>query len=256
MLVAQNITCNAGSKKILDDVSAAFNPGVVNLIIGTNGAGKSTLIKVLSGQLTADSGTVTYAGTPISNFTSKALARHRALLSQHLELGFPLKAEEVVMMGRYPHWDNKPTVMDRQICEEVMAFLNIESFKERNYLTLSGGERQRVQFARVLAQIWHPIPDTFRYLLLDEPLTFLDIHYQHHFMQQIRSLCSADLVIIGVIHDLNLAAKYADNLILLHDGQVLANGTPETILTVKNIKTAYGVAPEIIEADGHRFIFF
>ena len=140
MLEAKNITVTAGSKKLLDDVSAQFAPGKLNLIIGPNGAGKSTLMKVLSKQNTRYEGEVHYQSSNIRTLSDLQMAKVRAVLSQNIDLAFPLEVWEVVMMGRYPHFTGSPRLIDEQACEEAMKFFEVEDMAERNYLTLSGGE--------------------------------------------------------------------------------------------------------------------
>jgi iron complex transport system ATP-binding protein len=115
-------------------------------------------------------------------------------------------------------------------------------------MTLSGGEKQRVHFARVVAQIWYPVEGSHRYLIMDEPLTFLDVHYQFQFMHKIAKLLQAnDIVVVGVVHDLNLAAKFADQIILINQGKVLAQGNKWEVLSAENIKTAYRLKPVVVE---------
>jgi iron complex transport system ATP-binding protein len=181
------------------------------------------------------------------------------VLSQNIEVAFPLRVAEVVMMGRYPHFGGKPMAFDHDTCEEAMRFVDVLDLAERDYRTLSGGERQRVHFARVMAQVWHPAAGRCRYLILDEPLTFLDVHYQFEFMHKLRELLRApDLIVIGVVHDLNLAATFADQIVLLHKGRVLASGSRDAVLTPEHIREAYQLEPVIIEdrAKGRYHLFF
>lgn len=257
MLTAKNITYKIGDKLLLNDVSATFLPGKLNLIIGPNGAGKSTFIKVICSQLKPQMGTVLYGTKEISRMPFAELARVRSVLSQHVDLVFPLSVRDVVMMGRYPHFSGKPTAKDETACDEAMKFFNVQEMAERNYMTLSGGEKQRVHFARVAVQIWHPVQDSCRYLVLDEPLTFLDVHYQFQFMRQIIDLLkSSDLVVVGVVHDLNLAAKFADHILLLDNAKVVASGNREEVLTKENIKAAYRLEPVIHKNDKSMYLFF
>lgn len=257
MLSTRNITYRIDNKILLDDVSVDFEAGKLNLIIGPNGAGKSTFIKVLCNQLQPQNGSVLYEGRNSKTISLAEFARIRAVLSQSIELAFPLNVSEVVMMGRYPHFTGKPSAKDEAACEEAMDYFDVLDLADRNYLTLSGGEKQRVNFARVLSQIWYPVKDTCRYLILDEPLTFLDVHYQFDFMHKIIELLKGnDMLVIGVVHDLNLAAKFADKIVLLHHGKVLAAGSKYEVLKKETIKTAYQLEPVIhIERD-NMYLFF
>jgi iron complex transport system ATP-binding protein len=257
MLTAINATYKVGNKTLLDDVSVSFEPGKLNLIIGPNGAGKSTLVKLLCNQIKVQNGSILYGGKNVNGISIANLAKIRAVLSQNVELAFPLTVSEVVMMGRYPHFTGKPEMKDETACEEAMRFFNVLDMADRNYVTLSGGEKQRVHFARVISQIWYSQKDSCRYLILDEPLTFLDVHYQFHFMNKLVELLQKnDMVIVGVVHDLNLASKFADKIILLNQGKLLASGNKDEVLTKENIKQAYQLEPVIHSKDGSKYLFF
>ncbi len=251
MVEAQNVGFRAGHRDLISAISARFEPGQLHLIIGANGAGKSTLVKVLSRLLQPAAGTVLYDGRAVSGVSERDLARHRAVLSQAIEVAFPLTVREVVMMGRYPHFGTRPSAHDVEIVGEVMDFFDVTDMADRSYPTLSGGEKQRVNFARVLAQVWRPLSGQHRVLFLDEPLTFLDIRHQIDFMKKVRSTVAAgDMVVIGVVHDLNLAARFADRLLLLNQGRVLAAGTSAEVLTPDNIRTAFGIEPIVTTGPG------
>lgn len=257
MISIQNVTCSVESKILLNDLSLRFEPGKLHLIIGPNGAGKSSLIKVLCNQLAPQGGDVLYGADKVTAFSLGAIAKFRSVLSQSIELAFPLTVAEVVMMGRYPHFNGKPEVKDIDACREAMLYFDVMDMAERNYLTLSGGEKQRVQFCRVLSQIWYPMPNHNRYLILDEPLTFLDIYHQFQFMKKIRELLlQKDMVIIGVVHDLNLAAKFADQVVLLDQGRLVMAGSPTKVLTEVNITNVYRIKPLIRKENGRLQIYF
>ena len=165
------------------------------------------------------------------------------------------------MMGRYPHFAGRPGPVDQNIVDEVMDHMDVTEFSQRDYQTLSGGERQRVNFARVLAQLWNDGQSkdlkACRYLFLDEPLTFLDIRHQIDFMKKIRTFADApDIVTVGVVHDLNLAAQFADHIVLLNEGKVVANGTASEVLTTELIEKVFGVTPRFIAHDSRVHIVF
>ena len=246
MLKANNIYYSIGKKLILNDISVEFHPGEFNMILGPNGSGKSTFLKIFSGEINTYDGTILYNNKKIASQKKEALAKYRAVMSQQPELSFPLMVDEVVMMGRYPHFNFNPNKKDIAICDEVMERMNLSSFKERNYLTLSGGEKQRVQFARVLAQIWERPAGGTGYLFLDEPLASLDVNYQQEFLQIAREFTKKDTVLVAVIHDINLAIQYADKLVFLKKGDLIAHGRPKEILDEALIKNVFGVTTKII----------
>ena len=260
MLMASDITFRVGNKPLITGVSVSFAAGKLHLIIGPNGAGKSTLVKVLARLLRPQTGKVEYDGFDVSHAHEAQLAKRRAVLSQAVEVAFPLTVREVVMMGRYPHFGGRPGPADEQIVDEVMRHFDVAEFSERNYQTLSGGERQRVNFARVLAQLWRDgsSETTCRYLFLDEPLTFLDIRHQIDFLKKIRTFTDApDVVTVGVVHDLNLAARFADQIVLLNEGRVVATGAPGEVLTAELIQAVFEVTPTFVpsEHSGVHLIF-
>jgi iron complex transport system ATP-binding protein len=268
MLEASGITFRVGGKALISDVSVSFAPGRLHLIIGPNGAGKSTLIKVLARLLRPQAGEVRYEGEDVRRAAESELAKRRAVLSQAVEVAFPLTVREVVMMGRYPHFGGRPGPADEKIADELMEFFDVTEFSGRNYQTLSGGERQRVNFARVLAQLWRADSSAVndpssarascRYLFLDEPLTFLDIRHQIEFMKKVRVFTDApDVVTVGVVHDLNLAARFADQIVLLSEGRVVAAGPAAEVLTAERIREVFGVEPTFVpvEQSGLHLIF-
>ncbi len=180
------------------------------------------------------------------------------MLSQAIEIAFPLWVHEVVMMGRYPHFTGRPAPQDRAVLAEVMRYCDVTDLADRSYPTLSGGEKQRVNFARVLAQVWRPRPAGGRYLFLDEPLTFLDIGHQIDLMRKLSNFGAApDVTVIGVVHDLALAARFADQLVLVHEGAVLAAGPPAEVMTPEHVRAAFGVEPlSVATPDGRRHLVF
>lgn len=258
MLSVKNISYKIDNKALLENICVDFEAGKLNLIIGPNGAGKTTLIKIICSQITTRQGGVYFDDKNINTYSLSELASIRAVLSQNIELSFPLTVSEIVMMGRYPHFSVKPTSIDETACEEAMCFFDIIEFRDRNYMTLSGGEKQRVHFARLMAQIWFPVKNSHRYLILDEPLTFLDVRYQFDFMRKLTKLLQRqrDIVIIGVVHDLNLAAKFGNYLVLLHHGNIMAMGNKHEVLTEENIRDVYQIESVIRKEKDDLHIFF
>jgi len=247
MLRTENIAYSIGSKQILKGISLDFVPGEFVMILGPNGSGKSTFLKIFSGEIPRFHGQVLYDDKLISELSKEELATRRAVMSQQTELSFPLTVEEVVMMGRYPHFTFSPDKKDISICNEVLRRMNLQSFRDRNYTTLSGGEKQRVQYARVLAQIREKPADGHRYLFLDEPLNNLDISYQQDFLQVASLLKNENTVLVAVMHDINLAIHYADRLVFFKEGKMVGCGAPRELVSTELIQHVFNVTTKVIE---------
>nr|WP_230840423.1 heme ABC transporter ATP-binding protein [Gloeobacter morelensis] len=241
MLRAEGVGVHLAGRWLLEQVSLEAIPGEVIAIIGPNGAGKSTLLKTLAGEIQPTRGGVSMAGKPLADWPARARACVRAVLPQSSTLAFAFRVFEVVLMGRTPHSRGLEGERDRQIAREAMAAAGVAHLAERLYPTLSGGEKQRVQLARVLAQIWEAPPDSPRYLLLDEPTASLDLTHQHGTLAMARDFARRGAAVVSVLHDLNLAAQYADRLALLKDGKLLGVGAPDTVLTPEWIETGFGL---------------
>jgi iron complex transport system ATP-binding protein len=207
---------------IVDDVSIRFRSGCFNVVLGPNGAGKSTLLRMASGLLPPTEGEVLYRGESVGTITLERLARMRSVLSQHMELAFPLAVRDVVLMGRYPHYDRTPRAADREIVRHTLDLVGMTARAEQSYDTLSGGERQKVQLARVLAQIWRDERDApaHRVLFLDEPTSNLDVHHQLWLLDLTRDLVRHDCTVVAILHDLNVALEYGEHFVLLDAGRV------------------------------------
>lgn len=232
-LSAKNISISIGNAKLLDSVSLELKQGEILAVVGPNGAGKSTLLKVLSGEMKPNSGQVTVAGQALSNWRKQDLAKVRAVLPQSSTLSFGFTVQEVVMMGRTPHIRGQETHDDYQIITDAMQLTRISHLADRTYTTLSGGERQRVQLARVLAQIWSG--DEPRYLLLDEPTNNLDLSHQHSILKIARQFANQGVAVLTILHDLNLAAQFADRVLILKHGRTFAEGTPQQVFTAQTV---------------------
>ncbi|AYA40438.1 heme ABC transporter ATP-binding protein [Xenorhabdus nematophila] len=226
LIEVQNLNYFIGQHQIIHDVSLSVRQGEIIAIIGPNGAGKSTLLRLLTGYIPPSSGKCLLKGIPISHWPTQQLARTRAVMRQYSSLSFPFRVEEVIAMGRVPHGNaHKKIAID-----EAIALTECEELRQRNYSQLSGGEQQRVQLARVLAQLWHP-ESTESCLFLDEPTSALDLYHQQHTLRLVHRLTrQSPLAVCCVLHDLNLAALYADKIFLLHKGKLVASGTPQDVL--------------------------
>jgi len=248
MLTATDLTVIRRDRPILDGVGVHLPAGVLTGLIGPNGAGKSTLLHALSGALEPDDGGVVFDGRPLRQWPRDALARRRAVLPQSSELGFPFRALDVVLMGRAAHAGVSTGETDAAIAIEALRAMDALHLVERVYPTLSGGERQRVQLARVLAQIWpedgrpdRPVHGRGRALLLDEPTNTLDLLHQHVLMRFARRLADEGVCVLAVLHDPNLAALYADRLVVLDDGRVVADGPVDAVMTEATITGVFGL---------------
>jgi iron complex transport system ATP-binding protein len=221
MVEVRDVVYRVNDTRILDRISLRFQQNRFNVILGPNGAGKSTLMRIATGSLAPSEGEVLYDGRRARELDGDALARTRAVLSQHVELAFPLPAEEVVLMGRYPHYGRAPSHRDREIVRRALEMVGMIDRRAQAYPTLSGGEQQKVQLARVLAQIWRDERATDPvYLFLDEPTSNLDVHYQIHLLDLARSLIARECTVIAVLHDLNVAFHYGDAFFLLERGRL------------------------------------
>ncbi|MDX2170923.1 MAG: heme ABC transporter ATP-binding protein [Deltaproteobacteria bacterium] len=242
MLAAYELTVQAGGTTLLSRVSAAVVPGQVLAVVGPNGAGKSTLLRALAGDRAPSAGAVVLDGRPLAQWRAADLARRRAVVLQHSALDFDFTALEVVMLGRAPHAGRVSRARDLAIATAALTAADAAGLRARAYPTLSGGERQRVQFARALAQIWDTPARSARYLLLDEPTAALDLAHQHRTLQRARDWSRGGCGVFVVLHDLNLAAIYADRVLLLSRGRAMALGAPGEVLRPALIEQVFGVA--------------
>ncbi|MEM8549447.1 MAG: heme ABC transporter ATP-binding protein [Verrucomicrobiota bacterium] len=241
MLEATNISFSYGKREVLNQVSIQLKPGKVLALLGTNGAGKSTLAKVLSGELEAPGADISLEDKALGSWSPQAMARVRAVLPQTPQLEFNFSVLDVVLMGRTPHMQQGESPHDREICRAALQRVDLQEFETRSYLELSGGERQRVQLARVLAQIWEPFDGHQRYLLMDEPVAGLDLAHQQSTLRIARELTRQGVGVLCILHDLNLALRYADEAMLLDEGKVYLTGPTSDILTEEHIATVFKV---------------
>ena len=232
-LVARGVGVRVGERALLDGVSLAIAPGEVVALAGPNGAGKSTLLRVLAGDLVPSSGEVLLDGRALSRFRARDLALRRAVLPQQTIMQFAFAAREVVAMGRHPHTGRRGELdHDEAIIAAAMLRTETADLADRAYPSLSGGEQSRVSLARVLAQE-API------LLLDEPTAALDLRHQQTVLATARELASGGAAVLVVLHDLNLAAAYADRVALLSTSRLAAIGRPWEVLTAETLSAIF-----------------
>ena len=235
-VTARNLSYEVQGQTLLAGVTLHAGSGQLVGLIGPNGAGKSTLLRAVSGILRCRDGTVRLEGADLESLSSREIAAGLALVPQIAPYTHGFTSIELVLMGRYPHlgrFQIEGTEDDR-IARDAMRLTETEQFADRTLDTLSGGERQRVFVSRALAQ--QP-----RVLLLDEPTSNLDVLHQLKVFDLVRRLVDDGLTAIAAIHDLNMAARYCDRLVLLSGGRVIAEGTPEGVLTPQTIESAFGV---------------
>jgi iron complex transport system ATP-binding protein len=251
MIQARQIEVIRGGRPILARQDITLRPGGLSVVLGPNGAGKSTLLKVLTGSLQPDHGSVFYDSVPLPEFDPRGIARRRAVLGQNTHLNFDFSVFEVVMLGRIPHLTGWESPQDRDACLKALQAVEMLEFRNRSYPSLSGGEQQRVNLARVLAQLSCPEARTrgrqASWLFLDEPTSALDLRHQHAVLGLVKALArDRGIGVLAILHDLNLALRYADQVILLADGRQIAAGPPARTLTTANVAAVYGVQAEIL----------
>ncbi|OKS86579.1 heme ABC transporter ATP-binding protein [Mucilaginibacter polytrichastri] len=249
MIKVNNVSYSVGKKEILNDVSFEAKQGEITAIIGANGAGKSTLLKLLCNEMPPSAGQVLFDGKGLNSYPLKELARRRSVLTQHNTLSLSFTVKELVLMGRYPHFDGQPTEHDLQMVIEAMQATGITMMAGRTYETLSGGEQQRVQLARVIAQI-QDIPNGW--LLLDEPTNGLDLLHQQQLLIQARAMADKGYGVICILHDINLAAAYADQMLILKQGKMQALGSPNEVINCENIYDAFGIKVQLIQNENFK----
>lgn len=237
MLRAENLLVTRGGRQVLRDISLELQPGQVLGVLGPNGAGKSTLLAALCGELQPAQGQVSLAGRPLAEWAGQQRARRLAVLPQASTLGFAFRVEEVVALGRLPHDSGRER--DAEIIEAALQAADASHLSGRSYLALSGGERQRVHLARVLAQLWPGEQGCV--LLLDEPTSMLDPLHQHTTLQAVRAFADRGGAVLLILHDLNLAARYCDRILLLEQGAARAIGSPAQVLQQDSLKAVFGI---------------
>ena len=238
-LSVQHLSFSYGARRVLQDVSLDVAPGTFCALLGPNGSGKSTLVKAIAGVHRAQSGTVAVEGRRTSSLGRRELAKVVGYVPQAGDAPFDLTVREAVMLGRTPHFGIAPRAEDRARVEDAIARMGLEDIAERSMSELSGGQAQRALIARALAQ------DT-RVLLLDEPTSALDLRYQIETLQLVRQITREEgISALIAIHDLNHAARYCDQIVVLHGGRLVADGSPAEALRASVLRTVYEVDVQV-----------
>lgn len=252
MIEVKNISYSIGKKALVNEVSFHVQPGEMLAIIGANGAGKSTLLKLLCKEIKSDSGKILIRNKPIEAYKLDDLAKFRSVLAQNNTISVSFKVQELIMMGRYPHFDNRPTEEDVAIVKKAMEETGVLAFADRDYNTLSGGEQQRVQLARVIAQIYDQ-PQGI--LFLDEPTNGLDILYQQQILSLARGLADRGYCVVSILHDINFASRYAHNVLMLKQGRSIAFGPPREVINCVNIHHAFNIHVKLFSDEEYKCPF-
>ncbi len=259
MLEAQELAVRLGGSLRLDAVSVSLQPGTLMAVIGPNGAGKSTLLRAISGELKPERGRVTIGGRPAGDWRRLLLARQMAVMGQTPVLAFDFTVRELVALGRAPHRGTPLARHDKAFVATAIELAGLKEFAERSVPTLSGGERQRAFFAKAVAQLMTrpgQLPGAECLLLLDEPTAALDLAQQARVLGAARRIADAGSAVLAVLHDLNLAAAYADRILVLVDGKCVGAGRPDEVLLAEHLGAWYGCPVDVLAdtATGRRLI--
>jgi len=256
MLMASLLRCDRvnvvrNGRALLRDVALAVAPGERVALVGANGAGKSTLLRVASGEIRPDSGSVLLRDRPIAAWRDADRARLRFVLPQSAHVPFAFTAQEIVELGRFPHCAGALRAHDRDIVRDALALLDASDLSPRDVTTLSGGERARVHCARVLAQAWDASPANPGLLLLDEPTAALDLKHQGLLLSRVSAFAqSRGVGVLAVLHDINLVSQWADRIVWLRSGEIVADGSPRATVNRELLRRVFEVNADVHEAPG------
>jgi len=242
MLIARNIAFALNGHQILNGVELVLEPGQITSMIGPNGAGKSTLLKILTGEWIPEQGDVTLAGRALSDYLPFELSKKRSVVPQSSSLSFDFLVSEVVRMGVLPD----AVGVGPELVVQALDDVGLSAKSSQAYTSLSGGEKQRTHIARALVQIRSFPDEGERFLLLDEPTSSLDLVYTQRLMKLVSRLAGEGVGIYMIMHDVNLASAWSDQVLILSGGTLLANGTPEAVITPEILGAAFDVESKIM----------
>lgn len=242
MLAVKGMSVRRGHKTLVESVDFQSMPGSFTAIIGPNGAGKSSVFKGLSGEWPTESGTIEIGGKIRSTWKRKDLAQHMAVMGQMPTLHFDFTVRELVQLGRAPYRGLYSQATEDAVIDEALRQADLTAFAERSAMSLSGGERQRAFFAKTLVQLMAgscDMPGGGRLLLLDEPTSALDLGQQAQLMRSLKHIVDAGGCVVAILHDLNLASAFADQIVMIKNGRVFAQGSPAEVITKKRTSDCY-----------------
>ena len=236
---ARSVNIRRGGKSIVTEADVTIEAGTMTALVGPNGAGKSTLLRALAGEFRPDGGVILLDNEPMARFSPIELARTRAVMAQSTPVMFDFTVEEILSLG-WVESQFKTSDQYRAARREIVTDCRIEPLLARTFRTLSGGEQQRVQFARCLLQVWQPADEQEpRYLLLDEPTSSLDVAHELKVLSLARARSRAHAGVLLVLHNLNLAARFCDRVVLMFDGRVVESGEPESVFGDELLSNVY-----------------
>lgn len=237
---SESMSLKIEGEEIVNDINIEVFPGKVLALIGPNGAGKSTILKILSGDIKPTSGVVKYNDINISNIPFFDRAHIRGVMSQSQTIAFDFSVLEIIEMGWLHSDHDYYTSFYPDVLKQIIEDCELQHLADRKFNTLSGGEQKRVHFARVLLQLWIPEGDIHpRFMLLDEPLANLDIYYELKMLEIIKKHLSKNIGVLLILHDLNTASKFADNIVLMKNGTIVKNGSTVEVLTESILSETY-----------------
>lgn len=243
MIQVRQLQVKRGSRTILEKLNFQIRPGKITTVLGKNGTGKTTLLETMTGRLPFAKGEMLWDGVIMREISPLDMAARRAVLSQQMEMNFPIKVAALVEMGMYARYHQLSRKERRKFLNDALERLHISHFRDRYFHQLSGGERQRVLMAKCLTQLACSREGyTHQYLFLDEPTNSLDIEQQYRLLAQVRELArEQQLGVLAILHDINLAAQCSDEVLLLKDGGIRYQGSPEATLTEKSLQDVFDI---------------
>lgn len=250
MMVLQNIQVSRSKRCILSAINLKLIPGEVTIVIGVNGAGKSSLVRLLSGEWQPDAGNISWQGTPLSSAPPLDMARSRAVVNQQADLRFDFTVREVVEMGRFPLRQTSPAQLELSI-DTALEEVDLLRHAHKKCTRLSGGEQKRMLLARAMVQLTEARTAGEGVLILDEPTAHLDLRHQELLLQSMRNRAAEGLAVFAVLHDLNHAARVADQLVIVHHGCILKSGTVDDVMDPELLSGIYGIPLERVDTPGH-----